>query len=76
MKYIRSRAWARLRRLVLGRAGGRCESCGKIPLVGFDGALQVHHITYERLGAEPLEDLVAVCAGCHLWAHGGGRASG
>jgi hypothetical protein len=35
----------------------------------------VHHLTYERLYAELLEDLEAVCAPCHRQAHGdrGGR---
>lgn len=31
--------------------------------------LQLHHCAYERLGAEAREDLVVLCAGCHLRVH-------
>lgn len=60
-----SPAWRRLRAGVLGRAGGRCESCGA------PGPLAVHHLTYERLGRERLGDLRALCARCHTRAHRG-----
>lgn len=31
--------------------------------------VQLHHLTYERIGAELLEDLVALCRACHAAVH-------
>lgn len=61
--HLQSEKWARTRRLVLLRANHRCEKCGEAT------ARQVHHLTYEHLGDEPLEDLVAVCIPCHQAIH-------
>jgi hypothetical protein len=62
-RYLRSEAWAGRRAQVLERARGRCERCG-------EGApVEVHHLTYARLGHERLEDLAALCADCHRGAH-------
>ena len=47
----------------------RCYVCGG------DGALALHHRTYERMGAEELDDLVPVHAGCHARIHRLHRAS-
>jgi AAA domain/HNH endonuclease len=62
--YLNSPAWAGRRLEALRRAGGRCQRCG-------DGtpAAEVHHLTYERIGAELPDDLEAVCAPCHRRAH-------
>lgn len=57
--HLESDAWALKRMAVLGRAQGRCERCGAAP------AQDVHHLTYERLGDEPLSDLQALCRRCH-----------
>lgn len=62
--HMRSEKWQDLRRRVLKRAGGICEGCGERK------AVQVHHLTYERLGDEMLFDLVAVCLACHEKIHG------
>lgn len=41
-----------------------CVLCGKI------GELEVHHISYKRLGFENVyEDLVSVCPKCHVLLH-------
>jgi hypothetical protein len=48
----------------------RCErsECGiYVPLA----ALQVHHLTYKRLGRERMEDLQVLCCSCHHVVHGG-----
>ena len=59
-RYILSdESWADRRRLVMVRAGGLCERCHLQP------AIDVHHLTYDSLGEEPLTDLQALCAGCH-----------
>lgn len=66
--YLRSQAWAAKRAAVLERAGRCCERCpagsGLFPV-----DLEIHHLTYARLGDEPLEDLQALCRGCHEHAH-------
>jgi 5-methylcytosine-specific restriction endonuclease McrA len=60
--YMQSPAWQARRRAALNAAGWCCEQCG-MPreLV----RLQVHHRTYERLGAELPSDLQVLCRPCH-----------
>lgn len=58
-EYLASREWAILKNAVRERSGGVCERCGLAPHT------QTHHLTYERLGNERLEDLQGVCRGCH-----------
>jgi hypothetical protein len=62
--YINSKEWKTNKRTeVLRRSGGVCERCHKWPVVN------VHHLTYERLGNELLEDLLGVCTKCHKELH-------
>lgn len=61
LAYINSKSWYAKRDLVLRKAGYRCWWCGSI------WRLQVHHLTYERLGNERLTDLMVLCEGCHGW---------
>lgn len=62
--YIKSKKW-RLKRLeVIRRASGICERCQQWPIVN------VHHLTYERLGSELPGDLLGVCTKCHQDLHG------
>ena len=58
-KYMASRAWRLKRREVIKRAGNLCERCHLAKIAN------VHHLTYERLGAELLEDLLGLCRECH-----------
>ena len=44
--YLRSGHWQRVRAEAIGRAGGRCAECGSRQ------RLDVHHLTYARLGDE------------------------
>lgn len=62
-KYIRSPAWRKKRAEVILRSKGRCERCGKWPVVN------VHHLSYANLGNEPLSDLLGVCVKCHMEFH-------
>lgn len=62
--YYSSEQWARLRRLVIKRAAGRCEGCGEAE------ATQAHHLHYRTFGQEFLWDLRAVCRDCHERIHG------
>jgi 5-methylcytosine-specific restriction endonuclease McrA len=64
--YLSSAAWrtneARLRELAA--SGFACRLC---PNSAADGhILEVHHRTYERLGAEIDGDLITLCRECHL----------
>lgn len=56
--------WQRLKRIVLKRAGHRCQVCGRS-----DIQLNVHHNTYRNFGEEALEDLIALCRTCHKRHH-------
>src|SRR3990172_1829438 len=58
-EYMASRAWAEKKEGVLWRAGGRCERCKA------EGRLQGHHLTYENVGHEYLNELLGVCRPCH-----------
>ena len=51
--------WKALRRQVFARDGCQCVLCGET-------ATDVDHLTYERFGEERLEDLRALCSGCHM----------
>ena len=55
-----SSRWQVLRAQAMLRARGICEVCGDRV------ATQVHHVTYERLGNERPNDLLALCSGCHV----------
>src|SRR3954469_18543490 len=57
--YLRSAEWKMRREGILLRSQGRCEKCARrMPI-------QVHHLTYERVGNELPEDLAALCFDCH-----------
>jgi 5-methylcytosine-specific restriction endonuclease McrA len=61
--YLSSAKWRRLRNEVLLRDKHRCVKCH------WNRDLHVHHLTYERMGDELLEDLVTLCARCHGREH-------
>jgi hypothetical protein len=61
--YLCSREWSVLKKEVHERAGGVCERCR---LNGIDS---VHHLTYARKYRERIDDLLALCNGCHAYIH-------
>lgn len=63
-RYLASREWALLKAAVRRRSGGTCERCHAAP---HD---ETHHLTYERIGQERLEDLLGVCEPCHEFLSG------
>ena len=63
-EYLSSPEWYARRLAVFKRDGNLCRRCGAT-------ASQIHHLTYERVGREELDDLVAVCDPCHDFCHGG-----
>jgi hypothetical protein len=60
---------AAVRTIVLSRAGGKCERCGRLADV------ELHHRKFRsRGGRHIMSNLVALCGwgnhtGCHGWAH-------
>lgn len=62
--HIQSPEWRAFRAEVIKARGGKCEICPSW------SRLQVHHLTYERLGAELPGDVLVVCQECHEALHG------
>jgi hypothetical protein len=66
-EYLRSEDWQERRQQILSRDGRRCTKCNS------SHYLQVHHLTYARVGDENLDDLVTLCRKCHEKEHGIGE---
>ena len=49
--------------MVLTRDENKCQKCKT------KNADEVHHLTYENLFKEKLEDLISVCHDCHKKIH-------
>lgn len=60
--YYKSLEWERTRVRILHRDDHECQAC-KRP------AECVHHIVYDRLGAENDLDLISLCNSCHNFIH-------
>jgi hypothetical protein len=58
--YLKSKEWKAKRKAVKERCQNICERCHKYSVDG------VHHLTYERLYNERLEDLQGLCAGATI----------
>ena len=63
-EYIQSKEWRAKKRERLVKDNFLCQDC-RIP----NKALEVHHITYDRLGDEDIFDLVTLCRKCHIDIH-------
>ena len=63
LEYMQSEKWRTLRFSRLMIAQYKCESCGSFH------NLNLHHITYERLTQEELEDVAILCEVCHTKLH-------
>lgn len=69
--YLSSRHWRTLRKQKISSLRGMCENCGK-HLTLYGGSLtflDVHHLTYERIWHERLNDLEVLCRACHQKEH-------
>lgn len=62
-QYLKSADWQRKKLDVKARDSDKCRACGATE------NLEVHHLTYERLGNERLEDLVLLCKEDHNAVH-------
>jgi len=66
----------KIRKAVKARARGKCEFCGEIGFIGWDGAsyLECHHIVaLANDGADRMTNVIALCANDHREAHFGNR---
>lgn len=61
--YLRSPWWKARRKVALERAGYACERCNQEATPRHK--LEVHHLSYARLGAELDADLETNCYWCH-----------
>jgi hypothetical protein len=62
-RYLETLHWRITRRRALLRAGYRCKRCEATR------PLEVHHLSYDRLGAEAEADLMVLCGPCHEAEH-------
>lgn len=60
--YLTTEHWKTFRLHALEEHGKICKDCGAT-----DTSLHVHHLTYENLWEETLDDVVILCHSCH-WA--------
>lgn len=68
-QYIKSEEWEAKKEARKKIDGYRCVCCGRSEDHTKRG-LQVHHVTYERLGHENVyTDLCTVCGSCHKKIH-------
>jgi len=80
--YLLSSRWRLIRRQALVRARWRCQNPAcpddavrwltdtEIFEMAVPYRLEVHHLTYERLGRERPDDLLVLCERCHSLEHG------
>ena len=61
-EFLRSDYWKSFSKEIREKHG-RCQDCGK------EHRLNVHHLTYDRLGQEKEEDVVVLCKWCHTLRH-------
>lgn len=66
--YLATEHWQATRRAALEAGGWRCNRCGWCSRT--PRGLEVHHRTYDRLGAEWPADLEVLCGDCHAGHHG------
>jgi 5-methylcytosine-specific restriction endonuclease McrA len=65
--YLKTPHWTNKKRLARAMANYRCARCNERRSETVK--LEVHHLTYERVGCEELSDLEVLCAPCHRKAH-------
>lgn len=65
--HMTSDKWRFFRDQVISERGGMCERCGKRG----HAPMNVHHLTYARLGQELPDDVKVYCLPCHKLMHPG-----
>ena len=61
--YLQSDLWKDKRTFVLSVVGNRCQVCKT------KKQISVHHVSYERIGKELIDDLQILCKPCHKMVH-------
>lgn len=61
-KYLKSHEWKIKSRTVILNAEKICQRCYK------EKATEVHHLTYDNIYNEDIDDLIALCSKCHAIA--------
>jgi hypothetical protein len=62
-EYLHSEHWQQMRKKVYESRKAECQKCqGR-------KTLEIHHLTYERIGHESLDDLLILCGKCHEKEH-------
>ena len=62
-QYISSKKWKEKKEEVFKLRGKECEQ------FGYKHRIHVHHLSYENLGDEKMEDLQILCYQCHMSKH-------
>lgn len=62
-QYLSSPEWEDIRQRLFNARGKQCEECGS------KRRIEVHHLTYDNIGKERLEDLQILCRKCHHGKH-------
>lgn len=73
-EYLKSTEWKLWAYSVKRKRGWTCEVCGidnQEAKHRFHEELNVHHKNYKNLGREKPEDVLVLCARCHLDKHSG-----
>ena len=65
--YMKSEAWNRKRKEAFGHYGEGCRQCGYSGC--FSNPIQVHHVSYQTLYDEHMDDLLPLCLTCHQRLH-------
>lgn len=62
-KYLHSASWRKFRQTIIDLRGRECQLCQS------KHNIQVHHMTYKRVGNEDIRDVLVVCEDCHVFIH-------
>ncbi len=62
--YLQSKHWKEFRLIALKHHGDKCCKCGG------DYKISVHHLNYDNVGNESVDDVIVVCDNCHKEIHG------
>jgi len=68
LSYLESPEWWTIRKAAMRRARFQCQR-QKPGEPRHDGPLDVHHLHYETLGHEGLDDVIVLCRSCHRAEH-------
>lgn len=69
-EYLSSPGWQRRRAVVIRLARYTCQECGWNVYARRGRWLEVHHLSYERIGDELVGDVRVLCNHCHAAEHG------